>query len=134
MVSILHIVVRTTVKQLADVCPSVSDLSLHLNDQLVLLLRPTLLRHRRRNVVKPALSALVVRAASDPNLLCGSVRDLLSDLLPLLFAILAHTRDEQRIFLLRPSLLHRLWVSSRFVHAWSSSCSSNLEALDWGIL
>lgn len=134
MVSILHVVVRTTVKQLADVCPSVSDLSLHLNDQLVLLLRPTLLRYRRRNVVKPALSALVVRTVSEPYLFCGSVRDLLSDLLPLLFAILAHTRDEQRIFFLRPSLLHQLWASSRFVHAWSSSCSSNPEAQDWGIL
>lgn len=60
IVTILHSILRTTGKELANIRPLVSHLDLSIDQNLVLLLCPDLLRHIWTQVVEPTLTTLEV--------------------------------------------------------------------------
>ena len=58
IVPVLHRVLGTTWKELADVAPLVAHLDLRVDQNLILLFRPHILRYGRTEVVEPPLAAL----------------------------------------------------------------------------
>ena len=105
VVAVLHRVLGPAGQQLADVGPLVAHLDLGVDQDLVLLLRPHVLRDRGAEVVQPAFSALLLKNTPSTHLLSNSAVNVRRNCRPLLWTKFLHQRAENGVFLLTPGSL-----------------------------